>query len=95
MTVDLELMRTLEALSAIALTDDEREAALPVLQAAVGGFDSLAALPTDGIEPLTHVFPLVNITREDEVVPSMDNELLLSNATREKDGAFMVHRAVE
>ena len=29
------------------------------------------------------------------VAPSMDNELLLANAAREKGGAFVVHRAVE
>ena len=95
MTIDLDLIRTLETLSAIALDDDEREAALADLQAAVDSFAPLEALNTDGAEPLTHVLPLVNITRADEVVPSMENELLLSNAAREKDGAFMVHRAIE
>ena len=95
MTIDLALVQSLESLSAIALTPEERAAALPDLQAAVDSFDRLAAVDTEGVEPLVHVFPLANVTREDVVVPSMDNELLLSNAAREKGGAFMVHRAVE
>jgi len=95
MTIDLDLVQTLEALSAIALTEDERVAIQAGLQAAVDSFAPLVAVDTQGVEPLTHVFPLENVMREDRVVPSMDNELLLSNAAREKGGAFMVHRAVE
>ena len=95
MTIDLELIQALEALSAIALTPEERAAMLPELQATVDRFDRLAAVDTQGVEPLVHVFPLANVTREDRVVPSMDNELLLANAAREKGGAFVVHRAVE
>ena len=88
-------MLNLESLSAIALTPEERDAARAEMQAAVDNFDLLATVDTTGVEPLTHVFPLENVTREDIVVPSMDNELLLANAKREKGGAFMVHRAVE
>jgi len=95
MTIDHDLIKTLESLSAIALGEEERAAMLAGLQAAVDSFDKLAAVDTEGVEPLTHVFPLENVTREDVVVPSMANELLLSNAAREKGGAFMVHRAVE
>ena len=95
MTVDRELMLNLEALSAIALGEEEREAMQPELQSAIDRFDKLRNLNTEGVEPLTHVFPLENVTREDRVVPSMPNEELLANAKREKGGAFVVHRAVE
>jgi len=95
MTIDQALILNLEALSAIALTPGERAAAQAEIQAAVDGFDRLAAVDTEGVEPLTHVFPLANVVREDEVVPSMENERLLANAKWEKGGAFVVHRAVE
>jgi len=95
MTVDRELMLNLEALSAIALGEEEREAMQPELQSAIDRFDKLRNLNTEGVEPLTHVFPLENVTREDRVVPSMPNEELLANAKREKGGAFCVWRAVE
>ena len=95
MTVDRDLVIKLEALSCIRLEPNEREAMQPALQQAIDGFGRLASLDTAGVDPLTHVFPLSNVTREDVALPSMDNELLLSNAPREKDGAFMVHRAVE
>ena len=95
MTIDRDLTQQLENLSAIALTDEEREAVQPALQSMADCFDRLSALDTEGVEPLVHSFPLANVTREDEVIPSMDNDLLLANAARAKDGAFMVHRAVE
>ena len=95
MTVDRDLVLALEDLSMFRLTPGEREDAQAWLQGVIAYFDRLGALDTEGVEPLTHVFPLVNVTREDEVVPSMDNELLLANAARVKDGAFMVYRTVE
>ena len=95
MTVDRDLVLALEAQSYIALSEDEREAMRADLQRAIDSFDPLAALDTAGVEPLVHVRPLANVMREDAVVPSMDNELLLSNAARTKDGAFVVYRAVE
>ena len=95
MTIDLELVQTLESLSAIALTEEERIAIQADLQSAVDSFAPLAAVDTQGVEPLIHVFPLANVMREDVVVASMENEVLLANAAREKGGAFVVHRAVE
>ena len=83
------------SLSAIALSEEEREAMQADLQRAIDSFGPLAALDTAGVEPLVHVFPMANVMREDEVAPSMDNELLLSNAARTKDGAVLVWRAVE
>ena len=95
MTIDRDLVLNLEFLSCIALSEEERAAFEADLRDTIACFDQLAALDTEGVEPLTHCFPLVNVMREDEVVPSMPNEELLANAPREKDGAFMVHRAVE
>jgi len=95
MTVDRDLVLTLEGLSCIALSEEEREAVQAGLQGMIDCFDRLGGLDTEGVEPLTHVFNLSNVMREDRVIPSMENEVLLSNAARCKDGAFAVPRAVE
>jgi len=95
MTIDRDLVLALESLSSFTLTEEERAAFEGELRGAVACFDGLSALDTEGVEPLVHVLPLVNVMREDEVVPSMPNEELLANAPRAKGGAFMVHRAVE
>ncbi|MCL2299973.1 MAG: Asp-tRNA(Asn)/Glu-tRNA(Gln) amidotransferase subunit GatC [Firmicutes bacterium] len=95
MTVDRDLVLELESLSAIALSEEERAAAQADLQGMIDRFDKLDELDTEGVEPLTYVFPLANVMREDAVAESIGIEALLANAKRVKDGAFAVPRAVE
>jgi len=95
MTIDRDLVLYLEALARIRLTPGERESTQAGLQGIISYFDQLNALDTEGVEPLSHSFPVANVVREDEVVPSMGNEDVLANAPREKDGCFAVYRAVE
>jgi len=95
MTIDRETVLRLEAMARVELTQAEREDARAGLQSAVDLFDRLAALDTDGVKPMPHVFEAVNVTREDARVPSVEPELLLANAPRQKDNCFMVHRAVD
>ena len=95
MTVDRDTLLYLESLAKIRLTDDERAAIELDLRDTVAGFDLLAELDTSAVEPLTHILPLVNVTREDAVTPTVSTEELLANAPKAKGGAFLVPRAVE
>lgn len=95
MTIDRDLVLYLESLARIRLDEEERGAMQTELQQIISYFDQLNALDTEGVEPLSHSFPVTNVVREDEVLPSMDNEAILANAPQEKDGSFLVHRAVE
>ena len=47
------------------------------------------------VEPMSHVFPLNNVFREDIVTNGDERERILSNAPRHKDGAFKVPKTVE
>jgi aspartyl-tRNA(Asn)/glutamyl-tRNA(Gln) amidotransferase subunit C len=95
MTIDRSLVTYLEALARVQLSDQERAATEAQLQNIIAYFEKLNALDTQGVEPLSHSFPVFNVMREDAVAPSMDPTLLLSNAPREKDNCFLVHRAVD
>ncbi|MDR3313633.1 MAG: Asp-tRNA(Asn)/Glu-tRNA(Gln) amidotransferase subunit GatC [Oscillospiraceae bacterium] len=95
MTIDRDLVLYLEALARVRLTDAERAACEGDLQSIISYFDQLNALNTQGVEPMSHALPLVNILREDVVAPSIATEALLANAPREKDGCFLVQRTVE
>ena len=57
--------------------------------------DTLSELDTDCVEPISHAFSDENVFREDEVQPSADRDLLLSNSKRKKDGSYMVPRTFE
>ena len=57
--------------------------------------DKLNELDTDGVEPMSHVFPVNNVFREDIVINGDDREEILKNAPERKDGAFVVPKTVE
>ncbi len=95
MTVDRDLVLYLESLARIRLTEEERVACESDLQNIINYLDQLNALDTEGVEPMVHSLPLVNVAREDAVEESMDAEMLLANAPHERDGYLLVQRAVE
>ena len=57
--------------------------------------DVLNTLDTEGVEPMSHVFPLRNVTRPDTVVPSQARGELLANAPVPDEEAFLVPKTVE
>ncbi len=57
--------------------------------------DKLNELDTTGVEPMSHVFQVQNVFREDVVTNGDDSENIVKNAPEEKDGMFVVPRTVE
>lgn len=50
--------------------------------------DKLNKLDTSSVEPMSHVFPVSNVFREDVVTNGDDRDKILKNAPEERDGAF-------
>ena len=59
-------------LAKLELTDEEKEAAKSDMEKMLDYIDTLNELDTAGIEPMSHVFPVSNVFRED-VVTNRDN----------------------
>ena len=57
--------------------------------------DQLNELDTQGVEPMSHIFPINNVFREDIVAEGGSRDEILANAPSRKDGAFMVPKTVE
>lgn len=57
--------------------------------------DTLSALDTDGVEPLTDLSDTVNVLREDEPGETLGVDEALSNATETAGGCFCVPKTVE
>ena len=55
----------------------------------------LGELDTEGVEPMSHVFPVKNVFREDQVTNGDTREEILKNAPDQKEGAFKVPKTVE
>lgn len=82
-------------LAKLELSDEEREQAKSDMGRMLDYIDKLGELDTAEVEPMSHVFPVQNVFREDVVTNGNDREQLLSNAPQEKDGMFMVPRTFE
>lgn len=95
MKITIETLDYLATLSRLDLPVGEREKVAGELEKIVAYMDLLEELPTEGVEPLTHVVPLQNVLREDTVRPSSLRDELLSCAPAVKDGAYLVPRTVE
>ena len=57
--------------------------------------DRLNELDTSEVEPMSHIFPVNNVFREDVVENGDDRENMLANAPQKKDGAYMVPKTIE
>lgn len=82
-------------LAKLQLSDEEREQAKKDMGSMLDYIDKLGELDTTGIEPMSHVFPVQNVFREDVVTNGDDSENILKNAPGEKDNMFMVPKTFE
>lgn len=95
MKITEELVDYVSTLSRLRLPQEEKAKMAGELEQIVTYMDTLNTLDTDGVEPMSHIFPLKNVLRADKVVPSADREALLSGAPDRDDETFRVPKAVE
>jgi aspartyl-tRNA(Asn)/glutamyl-tRNA(Gln) amidotransferase subunit C len=77
-------------LARLDLSADERARAGRELSQILDHFQQLNELDTSDVEPTSHVFPVVNVLREDEARPSLPRTEVLLNAPEQADGMFQV-----
>lgn len=95
MEISDELISHLESLAHIELDTDEREDCRRDFEKIISYMDTLSALDTDGVEPLTNLSDTVNVLREDEPGETLGVDEALSNATETAGGCFCVPKTVE
>jgi aspartyl-tRNA(Asn)/glutamyl-tRNA(Gln) amidotransferase subunit C len=82
-------------LARLSLSPDEEQQIGAQLGNILGYIEKLKEVDVTGVEPTAHAFPLVNVTRPDEVRPSMSSEDALRNAPAHANGLFIVPKIVE
>jgi aspartyl-tRNA(Asn)/glutamyl-tRNA(Gln) amidotransferase subunit C len=82
-------------LARLSLSPDEEQKIGAQLSNILGYIEKLKEVGVTGVEPTAHAFPLVNVTRPDEVRPSISHEEALRNAPAQANGLFMVPKIVE
>lgn len=82
-------------LAKLDLSDEEKEQAKTDMGKMLDYIDKLNELDTSNVEPMSHVFPVNNVFREDVVVNGDHRDEIIKNAPAAKEGSFMVPKTVD
>ena len=82
-------------LARLALAPEEEQKLGAQLGHVLGYIEKLKELDVTNVEPTAHAVPLANVTRPDELRPSLPHDEAMSNAPAQANGLFIVPKIVE
>ena len=82
-------------LARLALSPEEEKKLGAQLGNIIGFVEQLKSVDVSHVEPTAHAVPAVNVTRADEVQPSLPHDEALRNAPKKAGGLFVVPKIVE
>ena len=82
-------------LAKLELSDEDKENAKKDMASMLDYIDKLGELDTEGIEPMSHIFPVHNVMREDVVTNGDGSDDTLKNAPESSGEAFIVPKTVD
>ena len=94
MTITDETIDYVGILAKLELSEEEKEAAKKDMEQMLDYIDTLNELDTAGIEPMSHVFPVQNVFREDVVTNGDNHEAMLANAPKQKENQYQVPKTI-
>ena len=95
MKITMKEVEHVARLARLELTNEEKERMRAQLDSILSYIDKLNELDTSAVEPTSHVLPMMNVFRDDEVRPSLSQEETLANAPDRQDLFFRVPRILE
>lgn len=95
MTINEETVQYVAALAKLSVSAEEKQKVAKDLNNILDYIETMNGLDTDGVEPMSHVLPIKNVFREDEVTNGDNREELLANAPKRIEGSFAVPKTVE
>jgi len=85
----------LARLARLAVTDDELGTFAGQLDVILGAVARVGEVAAADIPPTSHVVPLTNVLRPDEIQPSIGREAVLLSAPAAESGRFRVPRILD
>lgn len=82
-------------LAKLELNDEEKEQAKKDMASMLDYIDKLGELDTNGVEPMSHVFAVNNVFREDVVTNGDGSKDTLANAPEEKNNMLGVPKTFD
>lgn len=95
MKITKEEVEHVARLARLELNEAEKELMLNQLDSILRYMEKLNELDTANIEPTSHVLPMTNVMRGDELRPCIGQEEALANAPDPFDIFFRVPRIIE
>ena len=95
MAVTVEDVRGVAALARLRFSLEEEQRLTGELNRILQYMDKLNELDTEGVEPTSHVLPLANAFRQDEVDPSSSVAEILAAAPQRQESHFKVPRIID
>ncbi len=93
--IDKQEVKRIADLSMLSFTDEESDEMCVHLRKVLEYFETLDGVDVSDVPATAHILSVVNVLRDDVIMPSTDNAELLKNAPETKDGAYVVPRVVE
>lgn len=90
-----ETIEYVSILAKLDLSEEEKEQAKKDMGSMLDYIDKLNELDTQGVEPMSHVFSVSNVFREDVITNGNERDEMLKNAPDKKDGCYKVPKTVE
>lgn len=94
MSINKDTVKYVAKLARMQLDDAKIDDFTGQLDKILTYIEKLNKLNTDNIDPTSHVLGLENVFREDENIPSLENDLALSNAPEKENGHFKVPKII-
>ena len=94
MELSREEVRHVATLARLALSEEEVTLFSRQLSQILTYVQTLNELDTSQVEPTSHVVPMANVWREDEVTPSCDRKVILGNAPDRTEEFFRVPKII-
>lgn len=90
-----QTMEYVGILAKLELSEEEKQAAKKDMERMLDYIDKLNELDTSQVEPMSHIFSVKNVFREDVAEHVDGGEDTLANAPERKERAFVVPKTVD
>jgi len=95
MSIDRATVEYVARLARLALTAEEQDRFAGQLSTILAYCARLTELPTDDVEPASHVAAMTNVARDDVIRPSLPRDEILAAAPAQEAGFFKVPPILE
>lgn len=93
--VDPEIVKQVAFLARLRLEGEALARLASQLDEILTYVQQLQAIPTDAVEPTSHVLPLANVLRRDEPCPSLSQDAVLALAPAKQPPFLKVPKVLE